>query len=300
MNTLQGTTPSSGTPTSTDITGDLMPAAHNSEGGTHLAHPPQTYGSYLKVPELLGLQSVVSNPARHDELLFIIVQQVQELWFKQILAEFAVVIRLIGEGDLVEATRLLRRANLIMEHVTGEVGVLETMHPADFLHFRGILATASGFESEQFRELEYASGLREPPFLNVLEKHMEPQARDEIKGRWPLSLREALLEALAGLNQDPVEALAIVYGAPGEHPHHFMLAEALSEYEMRFVSWRLAHLKVVERTIGTRTQGTAGSAGSGYLARTLGYRFFPELWEARNRLSEKHNHGAPIGEVHGS
>jgi tryptophan 2,3-dioxygenase len=242
----------------------------------------------LRVPDLLALQALVSSPQRHDEMLFIVVQQVQELWFKQILFEFDHVISLMGRGELVEATRLLRRANLIMDLLAREAGILETMHPADFLHFRGILSTASGFESEQFRELEYASGLREAPFLNVLDKHMDPQAVDAIRERWPISVRDAFLSTLTEIESDPTEALVRVYAEPESHPHHFMLAEALSEYELLFQSWRFAHVKLVERTIGSRTTGTAGSAGHGYLARTLQYRFFPELWEARNRLSERY------------
>lgn len=284
MNTLQGTAQS---PTTPEDGGDGPATLTPPSNAPSLTDPTMTYGSYLRVPELLSLQTAVSSPQRHDEILFIIVQQVQELWFKQILFEFEAVIKLLGENDLIEAARLVRRANLIMDLLTREVGILETMHPSDFLHFRDILSTASGFESEQFRELEYASGLREPPFTNVLDRHMDPQAVSLIKARWPLSLREAALSALAGAHDDPTEALVRIYANPGEHHHHFMLAEALSEYELHFQTWRFAHLKLVERVIGSRTQGTAGSAGSGYLARTLQYRFFPELWEARNRLSER-------------
>jgi tryptophan 2,3-dioxygenase len=284
MNTLRETAQSPSSPL--DDAGD--PIGRPSTGPQGPDHPPQTYGSYLKVPDLLALQSLVSDPQRHDEMLFIIVQQVQELWFKQILVEFDRVITLMGQGELVEATRLTRRANLILDLLGRESGILETMHPADFLHFRGILSTASGFESEQFRELEYASGLREAPFLNVMDKHMDPQTVRDIRERWPVSLREAFLGTLSGIHDDPTEALMQVYAEPERHPHHFMLAEALSEYELLFQTWRFAHLKLVERTIGSRTTGTAGSAGHGYLARTLQYRFIPELWEARNRLSERY------------
>ena len=129
----------------------------------------------------------------------------------------------------------------------------------------------------QRRELEYASGLRESPFLNVMEKHVDPQSAASIRERWPVSLREAFLATLAHIDSDPIEALVKVYAEPARHPHHFALAEVLSEYELLFQSWRFAHLKLVERTIGNRITGTAGSAGHGYLARTLQYRFFPEL-----------------------
>src|SRR5688500_1212949 len=207
MNTLQGTAQSPSSPL--DGAGDPINQPPVDPQG--LAHPPQTYGSYLRVPDLLALQSLVSDPQRHDEMLFIIVQQVQELWFKQILVEFDRAITLMAGGDLIEATRLTRRANLIIDLLGKEAGILETMHPADVLHFRGILSTASGFESEQFRELEYASGLREPPFLNVMDKHVDPQAARLIRERWPVSLREAFLGTLASIHDDPTEALVQVY-----------------------------------------------------------------------------------------
>lgn len=243
---------------------------------------PLTYGSYLRVPELLALQSLLSLPTVHDEMLFIVVQQAQELWFKQVLYELQTIIALLDEGDLLDAARLITRVNAIFDVLGTEVDILATMPPLEFGRFRGVLSTSSGFESEQFRELELASGLDDPTFFKVIDKYMDGAA---LRARWPRTLAGAFRDVLARLNPDPVAALVCVYGTPAAHPELFLLAETLSEYEVRFQEWRFHHVKLVERVIGDRSPGTAGSAGSGYLGKTLTYRFFPELWEARNRLT---------------
>ena len=242
---------------------------------------PLTYGSYLRVPELLALQSPLSLPTVHDEMLFIIVQQAQELWFKQVLYELQAIIGLLDGGSLLDAARLITRVNGIFGVLGTEVDILATMPPLEFGRFRGVLSTSSGFESEQFRELELASGLSDATFFKVIDKYMDGAA---LRARWLRTLAEAFRGVLAGLHPDPVAALVCVYGTPAAHPDLFLLAEALSEYEVRFQEWRFHHVKLVERVIGDRSPGTAGSAGSGYLGKTLTYRFFPELWEARNRL----------------
>jgi tryptophan 2,3-dioxygenase len=214
-------------------------------------------------------------------MLFIIVQQAQELWFKQVLYELQAIIGLLEAGHLLDAARLITRVNGIFGVLGSEVDVLATMPPLEFGRFRGVLSTSSGFESEQFRELELASGLSDATFFKVIDKYMDGAA---LRARWPRTLAEAFRGVLAGLHPDPVAALVCVYGTPAAHPDLFLLAEALSEYEVRFQEWRFHHVKLVERVIGDRSPGTAGSAGSGYLGKTLTYRFFPELWEARNRL----------------
>ena len=135
------------------------PAERNASNGADEAQP-LTYGSYLRVPELLDLQSRLSSPPEHDEMLFIIVQQIQELWFKQLLFELRAVVGLLERRELLEAIRLLNRANRVLKVVCDEVAVLENMPPQDFQRFRYVLTSSSGFESEQFRELELASGWR--------------------------------------------------------------------------------------------------------------------------------------------
>ena len=247
-------------------------------------HTPDllTYGAYLRVPELLGLQSPVGRPEVHDELLFIILQQAQELWFKQALHELRAIVALVARGRLPDATRLLERVNRILRVLSAEVHVMETLSPTEFQRFRGLLTPSSGFESEQFRELELASGLRDEAFLKLVGRIVDLEA---FRARWPQTLHDVFVAALKPADPDPVEALVRVYSAPAQHAGLHALAEALSEYEMRFAEWRFSHIQVVERVIGDRSPGTGGSAGIGYLARTLHYRFFPELWEARNRIT---------------
>lgn len=244
---------------------------------------PLSYGTYLRIPELLDLQTLLVSGA-HDEMLFIILQQIQELWFKQVLFELKAVIALIGEGNLLQATRLLDRVNRIVKALAEEAAILETMPPQEFHLFRHVLAPASGFESEQFRELEFASGLADHTFVKLMDKHLGMM--DALRARWPVTLHEAWLGALAEVAPDPVAAVVEIYNNPAAHPELYRLAEALSEYEVLFSEWRFHHIKLVERTIGDHSAGTGGSTGAGYLSKTLGYRFFPELWAARNRLTE--------------
>ncbi|MFL5732472.1 MAG: tryptophan 2,3-dioxygenase [Chloroflexia bacterium] len=245
---------------------------------------PLTYGAYLRVPELLRLQTPLKEPPEHDEMLFVIVQQIQELWFKQMLYELRAIIDAVEGGALTDAARLLTRTNRILKVVANEVAILETMLPQDFQRFRYVLTTSSGFESEQFRELEMASGLSTATFQKLLEKRMDLVA---IRAAWPKSLHEAFLELLADVDPDPMAAVVRIYEEYPQRPELFALAEALSEYELLFNEWRFRHVKVVERTIGDRMPGTAGSSGVGYLGKTLGYRFFPELWEARNQITAR-------------
>jgi tryptophan 2,3-dioxygenase len=253
---------------------------------------PLTYGSYLRVPELLELQTPLGPDDAHDEMLFIVTQQSQELWFKQILYDLRRVMDLLESGDIPYALHLLGRINKIMQVVGQEVTVLATMPPPEFQRFRHVLTPSSGFESLQFRELEIASGLREPTFIKLIERHMSVPG---IWSRWPRSLHDIFLAIIEPLAPDAVDAVVEIYTHPERHGQLFLLMEALSEYEVRFGEWRFHHIKLVERAIGDRAMGTAGSAGAGYLGKTLGYRFFPELWEARNRISAA---SAELHDVH--
>jgi tryptophan 2,3-dioxygenase len=244
---------------------------------------PLTYGAYLRVPEMLSLQSPLGEPLVHDEMLFIIVQQVQELWFKQVLFELHSVVQLLQERNIGEAIRLISRVNRIIRAVASEVDILATMPPREFHRFRHVLAPSSGFESHQFRELELASGLSDPTFLKLMDKYL---GLAELRERWPVTLRDAAYSLLPQVAEDPTEAWTLIYNDAGRYPEMFALAEALSEYEVGFGEWRFHHIKLVERTIGDHVPGTAGSSGAGYLGKTLQYRFFPELWEARNRMTQ--------------
>ena len=246
------------------------------------ATKPLSYGDYLRVPEILSLQTRLGPADAHDEMLFIIVQQVQELWFKQILFELKTIIAVLDGGDIVEGVRLLNRVNNIVRLVGDEVGILGAMPPQEFARFRHVLSPASGFESEQFRELEFASGLREPAVLKIIEKHMNIE---RFRHEWPMSLHDAFSGLLANVNKDIVSAVVEVYSKSSAYPLLFMLCEALVEYEIQFSHWRFHHVKLVERAIGDNVPGTGGSSGAGYLGKTLGYRFFPELWAARNVMT---------------
>lgn len=246
---------------------------------------PLTYGSYLRVPELLSLQTPLAESGAHDEMLFIILQQAQELWFKQVLYELEAVIGALEGDQVLEAVRLLDRVNRIFAVLSEEVEVMETLRPPEFQTFRSVLKTASGFESEQFRELELVSGLEDEHFLRLASRLIDI---DEVRSRWPVTLRQAFYRLLTPVDADTAAALTEIYGHPEVHPQLMLLAEAMSEYEMRFAEWRFHHMKMVERVIGDLSPGTGGSTGSGYLGRTLNYRFFPELWEARNRLTAQH------------
>jgi tryptophan 2,3-dioxygenase len=252
-------------------------------GEAQLRGEPLTYGSYLRVPELLSLQTPLGDPPVHDEMLFIIVQQAQELWFKQVLHELHTIVQELQERDVLEAVRLITRVNRIVLAVASEVDILALMPPREFHRFRHVLTPSSGFESHQFRELEFASGLDDPTFLKLMDKYI---GLDDLKRRWPVTLHDAAYALLGEVSNDPTEAWALVYNERERYPEMFALAEVLSEYEIAFSEWRFRHIKLVERTIGDHVPGTAGSSGAGYLAKTLQYRFFPELWEARNSVTQ--------------
>lgn len=258
-----------------------------------MAEPvPLTYGSYLRIPELLDLQTPLAVPLVPDEMLFIIGQQAQELWFKQILLDLQGVITLLQHNALLEASRLLDRVNRILKLLAAEAELLETLPPVQFAEMRGALQSASGLESQQFRELELASGLRDVSYLRMVERIVDVP---EILARWPVSLHDALVATLPNEGADPTDALHELYRNPAANIVLYDLAEAFSEYELRFREWRFQHMQLVERIIGGRSAGTGGSAGSTYLGHTLQYRFFPELWAARDRLTtQSRTIGQPV------
>lgn len=255
---------------------------------------PLTYGRYLRIPELTDLQNPLAEPPVHDEMLFIIGQQAEELWFKQILFDLRIAVDGMRDGELDATISLLDRINRILRVLAAETEILESIPPAQFQRFRGVLKAASGLESEQFRELELASGLRDDARLKLASRLLDLPA---VLARWPLSLRDALNATLGSVAADPVDAVVAIYSAPDRYPQLYRLCEALSEYDLRLQGWRFHHLQVVERVIGDRSPGTAGSAGSAYLFRTLAVHFFPALWEARNRLTAQERTAVPAGDT---
>jgi len=268
-----------------------------------MADHPLTYGRYLKVPELLSLQQSRSAPPHHDEPLFIIVHQVYELWFKVLLHEIDSAVRLLEAQKVAEATRLLRRVAEIQRVLVAQVKVLETMRPQDFLGFRYHLNPASGFQSVQFRELEFALGLKDRALLASLRSEPEERVRLEQRLIAP-SLSDAfdgLLErrgfptgpssppALDGRSQPEewrLNALVAIYGEPDSHADLGALAEVLVDIDELLALWRAHHVQMVERMIGAK-RGTGGSDGVGYLRSTQGKRAFPDLWRVRTHLGRE-------------
>ncbi|HEX3280635.1 MAG TPA: tryptophan 2,3-dioxygenase family protein [Pyrinomonadaceae bacterium] len=269
---------------------------------------PLSYNKYLRVADLIGLQNCLSDPAHHDELLFITVHQAYELWFKQILHEIDAVISQTGENRLTAATRSLRRVVEIEKLLINQIHILETMTPISFLGFRDELNPASGFQSMQFREIEFASGLKQESILN--EFRNDEFAFERLQKRFAATdLGEAFYAALrargfdAPANEDKTDAgeskrrygkrtqaVLEVLTHFEERPEEFQLAEALLEHDEYFSLWRSHHIKMVERMVGAK-RGTGGSEGVGYLRTTLSKKFFPELWEARTYLDTKHGEG---------
>jgi len=260
--------------------------------------PRLSYGSYLRIPELLSLQRLISDPPQHDELLFITIHQVYELWFKQLLHELDAVVRALDDDDVLGAHRLLRRCIEIERVLIEQVTVLETMTPNDFLTFRDRLMPASGFQSAQFRGIEFLCGLKDE---SQLEHHdaNAPQTAELRKRLASPTLGErvfALLErrldggrgaaAAAPEAASRIDRLQRIYQEPASHYDLYLLAEALIELDEMFYLWRLRHIAMVERMIGSKP-GTGGSEGVAYLRSTLARKFFPELWEVRTRLSER-------------
>ena len=266
-----------------------------------------TYSSYLKVPELLELQHPQSLPPHHDEMLFILVHQTYELWFKELLHDLDAVVanlRRAGQApqsrdEVYEAARLLRRCTEITRVLVEQFTILETMLPTHFLAFRGLLEPASGFQSEQFREIEFLCGLKDEKMLRY--HHPTPEAYASLKRRLEEpSLRDVFFGALQAMGKlapasdteserDRFEARARAVHALYKDEHHHRdwidVCERLTEFDELVVSWRLRHIQLVERIIGIR-MGTGGSAGASYLKLTLDKKFFPELWEARTLLTE--------------
>ena len=250
-----------------------------------------TYGSYLRVPELLDLQHALSDPPHHDEMLFIIIHQVHELWFKQILHELDAAVAYLDRSDTQRPRKAFKRIHAIQRVLETQIDVLETMTPQEFNAFREGLNPASGFQSAQFREIEARCGL---PMGEDAFRHLaitpEERARLEMRLREP-SLRDVFEALLArrgfdtSTHETTVAALKTIYEHEDEYYDLYMLCEDLIEFDERVLLWRGRHVRMVERMIGMKP-GTGGSLGAAYLQTTLQRRFFPALWEVRTVLGE--------------
>jgi tryptophan 2,3-dioxygenase len=249
-----------------------------------------SYGGYLRVPELLELQTLLSDPAAHDELLFIVVHQAYELWFKELLFELESVRHNLFGKDTHRARHYLSRVHAIERVMIEHIAVIETMSPQDFLEFRANLAPASGFQSVQFREIEFLSGLKEPGLLSKLGESPEERARLQVRLSEPTVWDGfcALLEAngLPMPIDDPQvrrDSLLEMMREKNRRAELFSTSESLLTHDELFTLWRQHHVLMVERQIGSKT-GTGGSTGVSYLRTTLDKRFYPELWELRSFL----------------
>jgi tryptophan 2,3-dioxygenase len=236
-----------------------------------------SYGSYLKVPELLALQQGLSD--EHDELLFIVAHQVYELWFKVVLFELEAARDRIAADDVFFARHHLRRVNVIEKLLVEQIEVLETMSPQDFLAFRSQLAPASGFQSVQFREIEFLSGLKEAKYLARIEA--TPDEAKRLRRRLDEPSVDDAFRGLVERRGSP--SLLEIFRDREHHGDLFDLCEALLDHDEAFAHWRARHVLMVERQIGAKT-GTGGSTGAQYLRTTLGKRFYAELWEVRSLL----------------
>jgi len=246
------------------------------------------YADYLDLKDLLGAQRPLSD--LHDEMLFIVIHQTKELWMKQMLHELRLAIGLVQDDHFAQAYKAMARISRIQAVMTLSWDVLSTLTPVDYLKFRNVLGTSSGFQSAQFREIEFRLGLKEPNFVNY---HPEGSAERTALARAldQPSLREASHAALerAGfdLGDGSVEAIAAawlqVYRDSERWFDLYELAEKLVDIDDALAMWRHKHVLTVERIIGNK-QGTGGSAGASYLRSTLEKRVFPELWALRTDL----------------
>ena len=260
--------------------------------------PAVTYSSYLRVDELLDLQKPRSEGPEHDEMLFIVIHQVYELWFKEILHELDRVKRLLEADETHRVQHTLKRILTILKVLVAQLDILETMTPLEFLTFRERLEAASGFQSDQFRQLEFALGRKLPQTINRFAEGSRARAALERRFNEP-TLWDAFLRYLSREGyRVPEQALARDVTAaiePSEDiqqvlitiyrndPKNSEVCERLVDLDEGVQEWRYRHVKMVERTIGVK-MGTGGSAGAAYLQTTVGTPLFPDLWAIRSRL----------------
>jgi tryptophan 2,3-dioxygenase len=244
-----------------------------------------TYGSYLKLDELLALQQPRSEGPEHDEMLFIVIHQIYELWFKELLHEFDRVRALLEGDESHRAQHVLKRILTILKVMVGQIDVLETMTPLEFLSFRSRLEAASGFQSDQFRQIEFVLGRKSEDASRRFPEGSRARKALEQRFGQP-TLWDGFLHYLAreGYPVPPGQNIqTTLIDVYRRDPKNAELCERLVDLDEGIQEWRYRHVKMVERTIGGRS-GTGGSAGAAYLRATLGQPLFPDLWEIRSRL----------------
>jgi tryptophan 2,3-dioxygenase len=259
-----------------------------------------TYGGYLKVPELLSLQQQISgDPPHHDELFFIIIHQTYELWFRECLHESDLLVEHLRAGSISRSLKVLKRLNAILDLLVDQIRLLSTLTPSEFAGFRDRLKPASGFQSAQFRELEFFYGLKDAAFFQYFSD--DPEALAGLKRRYNARsvydefihclhqagypVDEALLERDVTrphvLDPSLLAQIKRIYDEPNENYHWVLMFEAMLDLDALFNLWRSTHISMVARTIGDKP-GTGGSAGVKFLQSRERLPFFPELWEVRS------------------
>ena len=259
------------------------------------------YNSYLKIPELLALQTELSSPPHHDEMFFIIIHQAAELWFKLMRHETSAMVADLQAGSVSRALKKLKRIVSVMDLMVKQINLLNTLTPVEFAGFRDHLMPASGFQSIQFRMIEFSYGIRESFFLKFFEK--EPEKKQELEkilqipsvyDEFVRALAKAGYSGPAGLltrdvkepwteSPELIQTLKGIYENPQENYHWVLLFETMLDFDEKFAIWRSVHMLMVARTIGMKT-GTGGSAGYKFLASRAEYKFFPELWSLRTEV----------------
>ena len=285
-----------------------MSVEHNTreieEGVVTELHGKMTYGGYLDLETLLSAQHPVSRPEHHDEMLFIIQHQTSELWMKLAIHELRNARELLRSDDLGGALKRIARVKHIQEVLTQQWSVLATLTPSEYAQFRGSLGNSSGFQSVQYRAIEFALGNKNARMLKVFEAEPENHAMLAAELESPTLYDEFLrLVARRGLpvpdevlhrdvtqayemSEALVSTIKTIYDRPSEHWDLYEACEELVDLEDNFQFWRFRHLRVVTRTIGMKV-GTGGSSGVGFLQRALELTFFPELFAVRTEIGPK-------------
>jgi len=257
-----------------------------------------TYSSYLKLDELLSLQQPRSGELEHDETLFVIIHQVYELWFKEVLHELDYLQERLRANDTPIAAATLKRILTILKTLVAQIDVLETITPLSFLAFRDRLESGSGFQSAQFREIEFILGKKGRPSFERYPEESKARAQVERRFNQP-TLWDAFLHYLAAnkyrvpdtllkrdfsrVHEPSPDVQRILIEVYRQNPNVAQIAERLVDLDEGFMEWRYRHVKMVQRTIGTKP-GTGGSAGAEYLLTTLNQPAFPDLWAIRSEL----------------
>lgn len=259
------------------------------------------YNSYLKVPELLDLQHLLSKPPHHDEMFFIIIHQAAELWFKLMRHETEGMVQDLRAGSVSRALKKLKRITGVMDLMVRQINLLNTLTPVEFAGFRDHLRPASGFQSIQFRMIEFIFGIRESFFLQFFEKDPEkkvelekimklPSVYDEFVSalhvagfKVPESILSRDVSQMWKESPELISVIKSIYESPKDNYHWVLLFEAMIDFDEKFAIWRNVHMLMVARTIGMQT-GTGGSSGYKFLASRAEYRFFPELWSVRTHV----------------